>query len=260
MERPATGGMASQAHLDLHRADAYGRSFSEVYDDWYTDVTDAEATARFVAARCSKRPVLELGVGSGRLALPLAALGVAVVGLDGSAAMLSRMPQHRGPGSVNLVQADMRNLPFRGRLGAVLIAFNTLFNLGREQEQGALLGDLARLMDEGSSLIIEAIDAEALDAGPPHSIGLRSVDADRMIVTATQLDTEAQTLTGQHVEISDDGISLRPWRLRWLTVTQLDGLAATAGLTLTERYGSWTEAPFVGGSGTHVSVYRLAKP
>lgn len=263
MEDPGPGaGWTVQDHMDLDRPDAYGRAFADVYDHWYRDVSDAEATARFVAARCGDGPVVELGVGSGRLAGPMAAQGLTVIGLDGSMPMLRRCPRpldRRGGGQpLHLVHGDMRALPFRGTVGAALIAFNTLFNLSAVSDQGRLLSELRTLLGPDGPLIIEALDVSPLLSGPRRSIGVRQRDADGLVVSATQLDPGQQLLTGQHVEIDDGGARVRPWRLRWLTPGQVDELAGDGGLVLTERYGSWAGEPVTEAGQTHVSVYRPA--
>lgn len=253
------------ASIDLARGDAYGRSFADVYDRWYAEVTDAGATARFVAERAGDRPVIELGVGSGRLATAMAEAGLPVVGLDASAAMLARCPRLD---AVSLVRGDMRALPFRGPVGLVLIAFNTIFNLADAEDQASLLADLAAGFDERSSLVVETLDLSVLAQGPDFSLGLRTVDRDSVVVTATQLDRIEQIVAGQHLEIDHAGVTVRPWRLRWLSLNQLDELAQRVGLTLVERHRAWTtdsdEADHAGGSrpasdsgDSAISVYRI---
>ncbi len=238
--------------LDLHRADAYGRSFADVYERWYDGVSDARATARFVAERCGTGPVVEVGVGSGRLAVPLTEAGCAVIGVDASAPMLDRCP--RAPG-LTLVRADMRALPLAGPIAGALIAFNTLFNLSSEAEQLGLLHQLRAMLANDGVLIVEALDLSALLSGPSDSIGVRTATDSGVVVSATQLDSRLQTVCGQHLEIDNQGISIRPWRLRWLTPSQLDAMAAGVALALLERFGGWTEEPFTDQSDTHVSVY-----
>jgi SAM-dependent methyltransferase len=242
------------------RADTYGESFAEVYDQWYGEVSDAEAAARFVAARCQGGPVLELGVGTGRLAQPLLANGVSVIGLDASEAMLSRCAARSLGPALYLVRADMAALPFRGLFGAVLIGFNTLFNLATEAHQRALFQELGPLLAPTGVLVVEANDTGVLaglvdqSRGPRWSIGVRSADAQQLTVVATVVDPATQTITGQHVELSATGVRFRPWRLRWATRAQIDDYAAAAGLELAERYTGWDEA--VSPTDTHVSVYR----
>ncbi len=259
--------------LDLDRSDAYGRSFADVYDRWYEGVTDAEATADFVIARHAGGPVLELGVGTGRLAGPLAARGLTVVGLDASATMLDRCPRGRvapsgptGPAATGAgvfpVRGDMRALPLaaggghHAGFGSILLAFNTLFNITERADQARLLGDLAERLAPSAPVVVEMLDVAPLLDGPDRSIGLRRPATDPVVVTATTLDRDRQLLGGRHVEITDGGIAVRPWLLRWTTSSELDAMAADAGLTLGERYGSWTGAPAPDDAGTVISVYR----
>ena len=163
-QTPASSGRP--ATVGRPRPDGYGESFAEVYDEWYGKITDEIATAKFVAERCNELPVLELGVGTGRLAEPLCRAGVSVVGIDASAAMLARCAA-RGLGlSLSLIQADMAALAVRGRFGAALIAFNTLFNLPSAAEQQLLFTQVHSLLDPDGVLIVEALDPAGLTDAP----------------------------------------------------------------------------------------------
>lgn len=248
--------------MERFRADTYGESFAEVYDEWYEGVSDAEAVAAFVAARAGAGPVLELGVGTGRLAAPLLARGRAVVGLDASAAMLARCRGGLERAGLRLVRADMAALPFRGPLGAVLIGFNTLFNLAHAEAQGSLFAQVGSMLGPGGVLVVEANQTDALAGGPERWIGRSSVTtgapdgAGAVTVVATELDREAQVIVGQHVEVGPGGVRFRPWRLRWATTDQIDGFARSAGLQLAERHGGWSGEPWDPQADTHVSVYH----
>jgi len=261
--------------MERFRADTYGESFAEVYDEWYRGVSDAEAVAAFVAARAGAGPVLELGVGTGRLAAPLVARGRAVVGLDASAAMLARC-RDRGleRSGLRLVRADMAALPFRGRpVGAVLIGFNTLFNLAHAEAQRSLFSQVATILGPGGVLVVEANQTDALAAGPDRWIGRSTLataaggaggaaadgsgcSGGTVTVVATELDREAQVIVGQHVELGPGGVRFRPWRLRWATADQIDEFARAAGLVLAERHGGWNGEPWDPDGDTHVSVYH----
>ena len=252
--------------MERFRPDTYGESFAEVYDEWYQGVSDAEAVASFVAARAGAGPVLELGVGTGRLAAPLLARGRAVVGLDASAAMLARCRDRGLEGSgLRLVRADMAALPFRGPVGAVLIGFNTLFNLVHAEAQRSLFAQAAAVLGPGGVLVVEANQTDALAGGPERWIGRSSMTAGAaagtgragaVTVVATELDREAQVIVGQHVELGPGGVRFRPWRLRWATTDQIDGFARSAGLLLAERHGGWSGEAWDPEGETHVSVYR----
>ena len=232
--------------------DTYGSSFADVYDRWYTGITDAPATARFVAARCSTRSVLELGVGTGRLVPALQEVGLTVLGVDSSAAMLGELTAGLR------IQSDIAHLPVRrgAGLGGALCAFNTLFNLPTVDLQTAVLAEAAAVVD--GPVIIEAMTGQGLAEAEAQSVGISRLDAASLVLAATVVDHNAQTVTGQHVEITEAGIKLRPWHLRWSTPAQLDRMALTAGLKLAERYSDWDESPFTADSDTHISVYRPA--
>jgi ubiquinone/menaquinone biosynthesis C-methylase UbiE len=230
-----------------HDAAAYGDAFADVYDRWYHDVTDAEGTARFVADRCPPGlPVVELGVGTGRLVGPLLTYGLTVIGVDASAPMLAQCHRRRfGPG-LHLVRADMAHLPLRGPVGVVLIAFNTLFNLPTARGQQSVFDRAAHVLAPDGALIVETLDPGAFDRRAGTSIGVREPTAAGVTVVATDVDPAAQTITGHHVEISHRGVHVRPWHLRWAGTRELDRFGTAAGLTLTERHAGWS----AGGSPT----------
>ncbi len=228
----------------------YGASFADVYDRWYGGITDATATARFTASRCTTTSVLELGVGTGRLVGALRTEGLTVIGIDSSAPMLDGLRHGLG------IQADIAHLPLRpaGRLGGALCAFNTLFNLPTVELQTRVLAEAAEAVD--GPIIVEAMTGRGLAEAEPQSVGISRLNAESLVLAATLVDQEAQTVTGQHVEITEAGIKLRPWHLRWSTPEQLDTMAEAAGLRLSERYSDWDESAFLSDSDTHISVYR----
>jgi SAM-dependent methyltransferase len=239
----------------------YGESFADVYDDWYATITDAGATAdrvAAIAADAGSDRVLELGIGSGRLALPIADRGLRVTGIDASAAMLERLAAKPGAERVEVITGDMARADelVDGPFGVVLIAFNTLFNLTSEAAQLACLRACARLLLPEGSLLVEA----AVPAEPPDRIERQlstvRVELDRVVLSATEHDPATQVVTGQHLDITDDGIRLRPWRIRYLSPAQLDGLAGRAGLTLLERHADWAGTPAGPDSPVLVSRYR----
>lgn len=249
------------------RPDAYGESFADVYDDWYGDVSDTPGTVTLLARLAGDRPVLELGIGTGRLALPLAAAGVAVSGIDGSAAMVARLRAKPGGEALDVAIGDMADVhalapPPGVRFGLVFVAFNTLFNLTDVDDQRrCLAGVAARLAPEGC-LVVEAnvIGAGAAAPDPPREVvEVRTLAPDRVILSVSRADPVAQTVTGQFVELADGApVRLRPWALRYAPPTELDAMAAAAGLELAERWAGWRGEPFTEASDHHVSLYRPA--
>jgi hypothetical protein len=147
-----------------------------------------------------------------------------------------------------------------GGFAVVLCAFNTLFNLADADAQRRCLARVAEVLAPGGRLVVEAFvpppggegDA-AVGAVEPRHIGL-----DEVVLTVSRLDPARRTVTGQHVQITEAGIRLRPWVLHYLAPAELDALAAGAGLVLTERHGGWQHEPFTESSEMHVSVYAAA--
>jgi SAM-dependent methyltransferase len=250
--------------VDGYGPATYGDAFADVYDDWYADVSPPEATAAFVARR-TRGVVVELGSGTGRLAAPLRALGVPVVGLDASEAMLRRSVLRDA--SLPVVVADMASQPFRSASAAtVLIAFNTLFNLPTADLQVRALAGAAAVLRPGGLVVVEAFvpstdePAERPGAGPSTDdrVDVVRLEADRVVLRISRTDRRAGTVSGQHVELRDGApVRLRPWHLRFTDPDGLDRLARTAGLALHERFADWAETPFDERSPSHVSVYRV---
>lgn len=236
----------------------YGDGFADVYDDWYAEVSPPEATARFLADRTAG-PVLELGSGTGRLAGPLVDAGVPVVGLDASVAMLARSVQ-RHP-AVPVVAADMAELPVRdGRFGAVLVAFNTLFNLPSRALQRRCLTQARRAVRDDGIVVVEAfVPGSGADERTDH-VDVVRLDAEVVVLRVSRTDPDRGTVHGHHVELRDgQPVRLRPWQVCFATPDALDGMAAAAGLEVDARHGGWAGEPFDAASDAHVTVYRVAE-
>ena len=233
-------------------ASTYGDSFADVYDEWYEDVSDADATRVFVGAFGENQRVLELGVGTGRLADALAAAGHAVIGVDASLAMLERFRESQA----RAIGADMAELSFRsGAFDTVLVATNTFFNLTSERLQRRCLAECRRCLRLGGRLILETYVPGDPNPALDSMVTTTSRDPGHIVLTATVRDAAAQVVTGQHIELADNGIRLRPWQIRYATPTELDDLADAAGLRLGNRFADWGRAPFDDTSDNHVSVY-----
>lgn len=235
----------------------YGDGFADVYDDWYADVSPPEATARFVADRTTG-PVLELGSGTGRLAGPLRAAGVEVVGLDASLAMLTRSVD-RHP-DVPVLAADMSELPVRdGAFGAVLVAFNTLFNLPTHALQRRCLTQARRAVRPDGIVVVEAfVPGAGVDEQTDH-VDVVRLDADRVVLRVSRTDPVRGTVHGHHVDLRDgQPVRLRPWQVCFVAPDALDDMAAAAGLAVDDRHGGWAGERFDAASDAHVTVYRHA--
>lgn len=237
----------------------YGEAFADVYDEWYSDVTDTAACVAAVARLAGGGPVLELGAGTGRLALPLAAAGVDTWALDASRAMLAALAAKPGGERVLPVLGDMARPPLRPGAGftVVLCAFNSLFNLPDAAEQRLCLQAAATLLAPAGRLIVETslpgaghepgeAGGTAAEAGEfqVDSVDVRAIESDRVVLSAWQHDPVSQDIRGQMIDIGAAGIRLRPWRLHYRTAAQLDAAARDAGLELLERWADWGGGTF----------------
>ena len=242
---------------------SYGEAFADVYDEWYGDVSDVESTVSALARLSDEIgdfPIVELGVGTGRLAIPLAQLVAprSVLGIDSSAAMLRQLALKPGSELVQTVLGDMINDLPAGPMGVVFAAFNTFFNLGSEERQRRCMGVVAQRLAPAGLLVIEALVPER----PPRSgshVEVKSIDSDRVVLSVSRYDGTEQTAEGQFIEFTETGgVRLRPWSIRHVSPAELDSMAATAGMALHNRWETFAGAAFTDDSTRHVSVYSVA--
>ncbi|MCC6438202.1 MAG: class I SAM-dependent methyltransferase [Acidimicrobiales bacterium] len=245
--------------MDGFDASTYGESFADTYDRWYGDLPGLEDTVAATARLAEGRPVLELGCGTGRLCLPLAGRGVVVHGLDSSDAMLQRLVEKDPTASVVVHRADMSafDLPGAPAFGLAFLAFNSLFNLPSAEAQAGCFASVARHLAAEGRFALECVVPGDPPSRVKDAVDLHSIGVDRVVLRVSRQNPADQTVTGQHVEITEAGIRLRPWFLRYATLAELDAMADAAGFALEHRWADWAGTPFGGDAVTHVSVYRL---
>ena len=237
---------------------SYGDGFADVYDEWYADVTDVEATVtRMVELAGPGGRVLELGVGTGRLAVPMASAGLQVIGIDSSRAMLERVIEREGGTAVATICGDMvDDLPDES-FDACLVAYNTLFNLLDADAQQRCFTEVAARLRPGGSFVVEAIVPDPT-APAGADVRVRSRHADRVVLSVSDHRPDEQRTFGPFVELSEaGGVRLRPWSIRWAAPAELDAMADAAGLVLVERFADMSGADFDDEHADHhVSIYR----
>jgi SAM-dependent methyltransferase len=245
-------------HGTAFDAATYGRSFADVYDEWYPDDdTTAAAAARITGLAGPSGSVLELGVGTGRLALPLASAGLRVVGLDSSTEMLERLRAKDPTGSVATASGDVADPSCwpAGPFDVVVAACNLICNLATAADQERCVHTAADRLRPGGRLVVEAFVPAPLQHG--RHLEVTDVRGDAVIMIATDSDPDTGVVTAQHMEFRDGlPVRLRPWRIRVAGPDEIDRWADAAGLVLDDRHGDWSGAPFDAQGASQVSVYR----
>jgi len=220
-------------------------------------MSDTSACVEALAAMADGGPVLELGIGTGRLALPLADRGLEVHGVDASAPMLERLAAKQGDRPVHAVLGDMAGPLPGGPFPLVFVAYNTFFNLTSPEAKLRCLQAVAGVLAPGGRFVLEAFVPEE-GAEPSQEVEVRTIDADRVVLFVSTHDPARRESRSQFVEITEAGIRLRPTFIHYLGPDELDALAAQAGLRREERWGGWSREPYTALSDLHVSVYRRA--
>ena len=249
--------------MDGYDATSYGEAFADVYDDWYGTISDVGATVDTLvrlAERTARHPVVELGVGTARLAIPLATALAdrSVYGIDASRSMLARASAKPIPPNLHLVLGDMvtdvTTVAAGSPFGLVFVAFNTFFNLSTVAAQQTCFDAVAARLAPGGSFVVEAFVPDDPARSGDH-IEVKAMQADRVVLSITRYDGR-QHVEGQFVELTESGgVRLRPWSIRYLSPAQLDAMAASAGLELRHRWESFAREPYTDDSTRHVSVY-----
>lgn len=234
-------------------------SFGEDVASRYDEVSvrgDEQATVDCLERLARGGPVLELAIGTGRIALPLAARGVRVDGIEISPAMVAKLRAKPGGEDVTVTLGDFADVGVPGSYRLVFVVFNTLFNLLKQDDQVRCFQNVAAHLTDDGVFLVEAFV-------PSFLYRLRNdqyVDAEAISVNEVRLDVARhdavnQTLVESHVSLSSEGVRLNPIVTRYAWPSELDLMARIAGLSLKERWGGWSREPFTAASERHVSVY-----
>jgi len=199
---------------------------------------------------------LELAIGTGRIALPLAARGVPVAGIDDSEAMVAHLRAKPGGEEIEVAIGDFATTRVPGEFALVYVVFNTIFNLVTQDAQVACFENAARHLAEGGRFVLETHVPE-LQRLPPGQTVI-PFRADPGGLSFDVYDVVTQRFSSQHFHFSGQGVRATPVELRYAWPAELDLMARIAGLSLEGRSGGWRGEPFTGLCRSHVSVY--AKP
>lgn len=236
---PQTFGQLNAADYDLHH-----------------DPGNTEAAVERIAALAAGGRVLEFAIGTGRIALPLAARGIPVTGLEASPEMVEKLREKPGGEAIEVVMGDMAAVTVPGPFDVAILVFNTLFNVLTQDGQVRCFENAAASLAPGGLFVIEAFVPEITRFHDGQCVRVNRIGADTAWLEAITHDPVAQRLDMQRMRITAEGTRLVPLALRYAWPAEIDLMARVAGMRLAHRWADWQMAPFTPTSRSHVSVYE----
>jgi hypothetical protein len=234
----------------------FGERWADVYDGGRE--LDPIPAVEFLAEMAGGGRVLELAIGTGRVGLPLASRGIAVEGIEASAAMVARLRAKPGGEQIPVTIGDMADVEVTGPFQLVYLLYNTLFNLITADRQADCFRNVAQVLDQDGAFVIECFvpDPTKFDRG--QRVEALSVTEDSATIEVFRHDAVAQRFNTQKITFTAEGIRMLPVALRYSWPSELDLMARQANLKLANRYADWDRSPFGATSPSHISVYRPA--
>jgi Methyltransferase domain len=241
--------------MEGYEPETYGERIADRYDDLYAELDPTAAVEAIARLAGGPGPVLELAIGTGRIAIPLAQRGVEVHGIDVSERMVARLRSKPGGEAIPVTMGNFADVPVEGRYAVIFVAFNTFFGLTTQEEQVRCFENAAAHLGDDGLFVVEGFVPDLTRFDRNQRLSATTVELDEVQLEATRYDPVAQRSTSQHVFLSAKGVELYPVVVRFAWPAELDLMARIAGLGLRERWGDWDGRPFTADSVRHVSVY-----
>lgn len=240
--------------MNFYSDETYGEHVAGVYDDWYPHVDPHSID--LLAELAGTGRALELGIGTGRIALPLAARNVKVAGLELAPSMIEQLKAKPGSENLEVHIGNFADVAIDGDFDLIYVVFNTLFMLGSQEEQVRCFRNVATRLAPKGCFLLEAFvpDLNRFTGGQVN--WATKVTEHVVELDVGQHDAANQRVISQRVVITDGSVRLYPIQIRYAWPAELDLMAQLAGLRLRERWSSWQRTPFDGQSGKHISIYE----
>jgi SAM-dependent methyltransferase len=242
---------------DAMNRNAYGPQWAGLWEQYFGRRPDTEDAVRLLTELANGRPVLEFGIGTGRLALPLQAQGLVVHGIDNSAAMLEELRGKPHGEQLAVTLGDFATTTVESSFGLVFVANHTLLALTTQDAQVQCFLNAAAHLGPGGLFVVELMSpfAGALQNGGCRTV---QVDEQQVMLFLTVVDPVDQQMQGSGVCIRDRELPL-VWTTasRYVWPSELDLMARIAGMRLRDRWAGWNRQPFTAQNHTHVSVYEV---
>jgi SAM-dependent methyltransferase len=237
--------------------DHFGERVAERYDESSPEMFDAavvDPAVDFLADLAGEGAALELGIGTGRIALPVSQRGIPVHGIDLSEAMVARLRAKPGGDAIPVEIGDFATTTVEGTFTVAYLVFNTINNLTTQEEQVACFQNVAAHLDPGGCFVIE-VGIPQLQRLPPGET-VRPFDVSPKHLGFDEYDIASQGLVSHHYSLVDGVWEAASTPFRYVWPAELDLMARLAGMRLRERWSGWNREPFTSESGKHVSVWE----
>jgi len=235
----------------------YGASgIAAEYDDLYAHEWDTDGTVDCLRYLAGAGPVLELGIGTGRLALPLAAGGLEVHGIDGSPEMVAALQAKPGGADIPVTIGDFATASAGTGFSLVVLAVNTIFALPDQEAQVACFANAARHLAPGGRFVVEAWIPDLGAFRHNRRVRHRVLRDDLVSIESAELEPAEQRMRTTQAVFRNGSVRLYPANHRYAWPSELDLMARLAGLEREDRWADWHRRPFDDHSTTHVTVYR----
>lgn len=232
----------------------YGERIADVYDEQIR--RDPGSAVAFLASLAEGGRVLDLGIGTGWLALPLTSLGIEVHGVDVSEAMVKRLREKPHGEDIPVTIGDFADVPVEGEFDVIVAVGNSFFALVTQADQVRCFANAAAHLSGRGVFVTDAFVPDS-DLLPRRQwLATHDVGADGVELIAGRHDRISQRIRFTHIQLSGRGSDLYPIEMRYAWPSELDLMAQLAGLRLRERVGGWDREPFTNDSRAHVSVYE----
>ena len=240
--------------MNPYSPEDYGERVAGVYDEWYSDYEPQAIDTLADLAQGGK--ALELGIGTGRIALPLSAKGVDVHGIDAAESMISRLRSKAGGDRISVTQGNFAEVPVDGKFALVYIVFNTFFMLPSQEEQVRCFRNIAEHLAPGGCFAIEVFVPDVTRFRGGQVNWATKVTDDEVLLDVGNHDSLTQRVVNQKVVITEGNVRLYPSQIRYCWPSELDLMAQLAGLRLRERWSNWKREPLTSESTKHISIYE----
>jgi SAM-dependent methyltransferase len=231
---------------------------ADFYDAWFADWFDSAGTVDRLAELAGRGPVLELGIGTGRVALPLARRGIEVHGIDASEAMVERLRAKPGGEEVPVTIGDFSDVDVvsGGPFSLVFVTAGSFFELQHQDAQVRCFANVARHLQPGGLFVVDGPVPDAGGHGGEAAMRVMRGRSGQLVVRFAEVDRAQQRYVSHYAVLGEHGARILSVPLRYALPAELDLMATMAGLRLRERTAGWRGERYTSASDEHVSVYE----